>query len=35
MLEKNACDANHSPPDVVFDEGLDTVLDGLAAQLGC
>jgi hypothetical protein len=33
MLTKIVHDATHPSPDVVFDKGLETVLDGLAAQL--
>jgi Tetracyclin repressor-like, C-terminal domain len=33
MLAKVVLDATHPSPDVVFDRGLETVLDGLAAHL--
>jgi Tetracyclin repressor-like, C-terminal domain len=33
MLAKVVRDASHPTPDIVFDKGLETVLDGLAAQL--
>lgn len=33
MLAKVVRDASHPSPDAVFDRGLDTVLDGLEAQL--
>ncbi len=33
MLAKVVRDVRHPAPDMVFDKGLETVLDGLAAQL--
>jgi len=33
MLAKVARDARHPFPNIVFDKGLETVLDGLASQL--